>query len=464
MKYFSKKDLQYSTIIILLIISSSSCERFLDVDDPNNQISQTVVFKDKSTALSALADIYTNFRDNTLLKGDTSGLHILLGCYTDELVSVTSGQEGFRAFYELGVRANNREVDNIWINAYKQIYSANSIIEGIEKSKSNLDEATRNQLTGEALAIRALLHFYLVNIYDDIPYVNTTDYTTNQSISRSSIQEVYASVIKDFKQAELLLNDGYPTTNKSHLNKAAVQLLLARVYLYQKDWTNALQYSQKLISNNAYSIEEDIEKTFLKDSRSAIWQFMPIEEGINTLEGQYFTFVSLPPTSIVLSNELINSFEANDKRKSAWIKTLSDAEMTYSHAFKYKQNLKTPNSLEYSIMLRIEEAYLIAAEAENEMGDPGLALNYLKATRERAGLSLPETASQTEIRGMVIEERRHELFTEGGHRFFDLKRTGMLDDRMTTVKTNWKPYMKILPIPERELLANPNLKPQNNGY
>ncbi len=64
----------------------------------------------------------------------------------------------------------------------------------------------------------------------------------------------------------------------------------------------------------------------------------------------------------------------------------------------------------------------------------------------------------------VIKERRSELFTEFGHRFYDLRQHNLLDAVMAVNKTGWKTHFKLLPLPESELLLNPNLNPQNEGY
>ena len=150
-----------STVLFLLV----HCERFVEVDYPTNQISQFTVFKDKSTALSALADVYANLRSNSLLSGNISGVTFLTGCYTDELQTNSTQQNGIKAFYDLTVQSTTPAVDDIWISAYRNIYAVNNIIDGVARSGAYLDESTRNTLTGEALAIRALLHLYLAGLY-----------------------------------------------------------------------------------------------------------------------------------------------------------------------------------------------------------------------------------------------------------------------------------------------------------
>lgn len=454
-------------IIISLTIGMSmvsNCTDFLEIDSPKNMIAQTSIFKDKNMAQSALADLYSNLRNNSLLRGDISGMHFLLGCYTDELVAVTSQETDFKIFFNLAVQPSTKSVDDLWINAYKQIYAANNILEGVDRSSEYLDDATVKQLKGEALAIRAFLHFQLTMTYGDIPYVTSTDYIINQSISKSTHKVVMQNILSDLHEGESLLLYSYPTATKSHINKTAVELLLSRTYLYEKDWQHALEYAAKVINNPSYSMETDLAKVFMKDNKSSIWYFMPAEPGINTLEGQYFIIPTLPAQNAVLSAGLVNSFEPTDARRQQWIKSITNTQETFYFPFKYKQNGKTTASVEYSIMFRTEEAYLTMAEAENELGFGNSALINLNKIRNRAGLLSLPLLPKEQLRTAILEERRHEFFTEGGFRFFDLKRTGSLDAVMIGIKPAWKSYMSIIPLPERELLANPNLKPQNNGY
>jgi len=461
--YHSKKFF-LTSIILFCSFYLISCEKFLEVDDPNNQISQSMVFKDKGLAYAALSDVYSNLRSNTFLNGSLYGVGTLMGCYTDELSSVSNQSLDFKSFFDLSVQQNTTVVNTIWVNAYKQIYAVNNIIEGVGKSTAYLDQQTVDQILGEAYFIRGFLHFYLVNLYGDIPYITTTDYLQNQSVSRQSLDNVYVHIEEDYQKADQYLTDQYPTANRTRINRSGVRLALARLYLYKQEWAKAEIMADLIIQNPLYTMEQDISKTFLKDSKSAIWQFMPLEAGVNTLEGQYYIFSTLPPQNVVLSQNLLDSFEPGDQRKQKWTKALSNATMSYSYPYKYTQNNKTSSSLEFSIVLRVEEAYLIWAEAENELGNIQTAINRLNQLRQRAGLAGLGSLNQQQVRTAVMDERRHELFTEFGHRFFDLKRKDLLNTYMPTVKSSWKNHMSLLPLPENELIANPSLKPQNDGY
>src|SRR5690606_31457577 len=129
---------------------------------------------------------------------------------------------------------------------------------------------------------------------------------------------------------------------------------------------------------------------------------------------------------------------------------------------KYKN--RTANTNEYSVVVRLEEVYLMLAEALAQQNKTGEALPYLNATRTRAGLAALQLPMGPEVlKTEILAEYRREFFTEMGQRFFTLKRMGRLNDLMTT-KPNWKQRDARWPIPQKELLLNPALKPQNDGY
>lgn len=457
-----KKAVPYIATILLGLFAQ--CERFVTLDSPANQITQEQVFRDKATALAALADMYAGLRDNGMLDGTAAGAHFLTALYTDDLQTASAWQSGFRPFYDLTLQSNSYTVENLWTASYKTIYSANNILEGVAESSEYIDQLTRNALSGEALAVRAMVHLYLTSLFGDVPYVNTTDYHINQNIAKSEAAAVLGSVKEDLLQAAELLPAAEVSADKTRLGRTAVQLLLARVCLYQSDYNNAAMYARMVMADPELALETDLSKVFLKESSGTVWQFAPVEPGANTWEAQTYYILDTPPPYAFLSENLTGSFENGDLRKTAWVSSIQDGTVVYSFPSKYRQYTKTDISQEYAVMLRLEEAVLIAAEAEARLGNTGEAIAFLKKIRLRAGLSTPDILSPENVMDLVMQERRHELFTEGAHRFFDLKRWDLLDTVMPSVKTQWQPFMKNWPLPYRELQLNQNLKPQNYGY
>jgi len=449
-------------IYAILVLLLGSCDSFVDTDLSDSQLSSQTVFENATTANAAMTDIYARIRDTGLLTGQITGLSNLLGVYADELNFYGNGTSPLLPFYNNALIASNNEVGEFWNSAYSQVYAANAVMEGVANSKS-LDDATKSQLTGEALFVRALLHFYLVNLYGDIPYVTVTDYRANSTVTRIPVQTIYAKIRADLENAVSQLPESYTNPERTRPNKAAAHALLARLTLYAGEWAEAANEASAVLNSPDYVFPAMLEAEFLKDSPATIWQLAPRNGVANTLEAQTFIFTSGPPPMVSLSDNLMEAFEPGDNRKSAWTKEVTDGTTSWYHANKYKELYNTAASLEYSIILRTAEMYLIRAEARAKQGDLIGAKEDVDVIRHKAGL--PDTTAETanEIIEAVQKERRVEFFTELGHRFFDLKRTGTID-AILAGKPGWNSNDQLFPLPEKELLANPFLRPQNTGY
>lgn len=458
-----KQHLKICFLNLALLILIAGCDSFVEVDLPNSQLTSKSVFEDKTTANAAMTQVYAKMRDNGLFSGNTSGLPHLLGNYADELKFYGNPQDGTAAFYNNVVLQSNSTVKSLWNESYNQIYGANAVIEGVNASET-LAQADRDQLKGEALFTRALIHFYLANLFGDIPYIKTTDYKKNAFAAKENPNITYKYCIEDLLLAQTLLPSAYKTSDRTRPNKFAAHALLAKIYLYTQQWPESSNEASAVLNNTAlYAFENDLSKVFLKESKSTIWQFAPSLNGSNTLEAQTFVFTIGPPPLSALSQDLINSFQQTDKRRQLWISSVSEANSVWFYPSKYKSK-STTVSTEYSILLRLNEVYLIRAEARAHAGDLIGSKEDLNRIRNAAGILNTEAVSQNEILQAILKERQLELFTEMGARFFDLKRFGVLDQTLSVTKSGWDSFESNLPIPETELNLNKNLQPQNTGY
>ncbi|WP_207765330.1 RagB/SusD family nutrient uptake outer membrane protein [Solitalea longa] len=450
-----------SCFLLILSLTLGACDSFVKVDLPASQLSAKTVFEDAGTAKAAMAGLYAKMRDGGILTGHSSGVSCSLGLYADEfdyyyLYSVDN-------FYTNSLFPGDNGVNNTWNRSYNQIYSANAILAGLDNS-TTIAEADKKQLQGEALFIRALLHFYLVNLFGDIPYINTTDHLLNSKVSRMPANKIYSLIVMDLNKAVELLSEDYVSSERIIPNRSTATAFLARVYLYMGLYPEASNASSAVINNPLYVWETDLDKIFLKESSTTIWQFMPNTSDSNTAEGSIYIFTSGPPPIVGLRTDFVNSFEVGDQRKTHWTKAVTDGITTWYHAFKYKQQSSTPSSVEYSIVFRLAEQYLIRAEARAYQGDLSGAKEDLNLIRTTAGLSKSTAITFDEIINDILKQRRFELFTEFGQRFFDLKRTGKLDEVLSVSKPGWNTTDSLWPLPALELNSNPNLNPQNPGY
>lgn len=452
--------------LVILVALLTACSDFVAVDLPNNRLASETVFEDAATAESALKDIFAKMRDNGLLS--KGGLNTHMGLYADALELHRTGAE--LAYQDHSLQANDATALVWWNAAYNQIYAANDLIEGMAQS-GGLTPEDSDQFKGEALFVRAYLYLLLVELYGDIPYTTGTDYIVNTTLTRTAKAVIYQHIITDLKEAINLLPEEDNIGEKIRPYKAVAEAVLARAYLYTEDWTLAEATSTRVIDKFG-DLEPDLNNVFLKDATGTIWQFAPNFDG-DTAEGStfIFTFAFGTPFNYSLNQNLLDAFEANDKRRIDWVGEVPnsqnnpDPEFWY-HAFKYKVQLISSHtgSLEYSVQLRLAEQYLIRSEARAHLNDIPGAQADLNRIRNRAGLGNTSAATLNTLLDAILQERRVEFFTEKGHRWFDLKRMGKDKEILSPIKPGWRDTDILLPIPEQELSLNPNLLPQNDGY
>lgn len=448
----------------LLFAALYACDSFVEVDLPKSQLTNEAVFSDYATADAALKDIYAKIRDRGILTGTNSGISNQLGNYTDEITAYGNLSNLSTKFYNNALLPSSVEVAEYWNSTYNLIYAANAVIEGTAVSKTLTDQQ-KDQLQGEALFIRAFSHFYLVNLFGDIPYIVETDYRKNSTVIRIPSETVFQNIISDLENALLKLSGNYDNLQRIRINKLVCRSFLARVYLYNKMYAESSNEASAVINESSlFSLEQNLDDVFLIGSKEIIWQLQSSNSGVNTLEAATFIFDSAPPPVVALNSVLVNSFPVNDLRLNHWVKSVSNDDANFYHVFKYKEKNFTGTSKEYSVVFRLAEQYLIRSEARARQGDLIGAKEDLNKIRARAGLAPTAAVTQQHILQAVLQERRWELFTEYGHRFFDLKRFDAIDSVLSLVKPGWNTTDSLFPLPQGELSANPNLRPQNSGY
>ncbi|REC50630.1 MULTISPECIES: RagB/SusD family nutrient uptake outer membrane protein [Chryseobacterium] len=446
--------------MLSILTTCFSCEKMLEVETPENQIDKEMVFEDVQTANAALAGLYAGVRDNSMVAGDQMGP--ILGTYTDDLENhAVTTANGIIDIYRNQHIENNSVIYSAWSSNYQQVYTANAILEGLESSQA-LPQSQKQRMKGEALFLRTLLLYYQQQLFGDIPYPVTTNYMINQTIAKTPSAEVLERLESDLMESANLLNDAYTNAERIFVNKKAAEMLLAKVLMHQNRWQEAEALLKGIIQSSLYTWEADVSKVFLKTGKHIIFQLKPALAGDPTREANIYYFGTAAPTNYSLSTTLYNSFSAADQRRQKWIAAVPVGSTVWYRADKYKVRLN--NSTEYSIVFRLEEAYLLLAECLAQQSKISEALPYVNATRLRAGLTaLPASMTQVNLLNAVLDENRKEFFAEMGKRFFDLKRAGQLS-QLLSAKPNWQPFHQLWPIPQKELLLNPAMKPQNTGY
>jgi hypothetical protein len=467
-----------------------ACNKPIVVDPPGNTVNEQNVFKTDATAIAVLNGIYSGMIGNgggTIFNGSQS-ITLLAGLSADELTLYSAVADNkLTAYYKNALSAATtlgNYGSEFWAGSggnglYSYIFICNAAIEGLNKS-ATLTPSVKQQLAGEAKFLRAFFYFYLVNLYGDVPLALSTDPKVNATLPRTPKAQVYQQIINDLMDAQNLLSSNFlngslvayqGSSERVRPTKWAATALLARVYLYTSAYSNAETQASLVINQASLFSLSSLNNVFLKNSSEAIWQIQPIATGRNVEDGFTFILPSSGPNGnsnpVYLSNQLFNSLETGDQRKTAWTGSVAPGTITYYFPYKYKSTIASGSATEYLMMLRLAEQYLIRAEARGQQNNISGAQADLNVIRNRAGLPNTTAATQSDLLSAILHERQVELFTELGQRWLDLKRTNNVDNVMRVVTPlkggTWNSNWQLYPVPVSDIQKNPALV-QNSGY
>lgn len=391
--------------------------------------------------------------------------------------------------------ANIGDLASWYAALYSAIQSTHVVIDKVPDI--DMDAATKSRYIAQARFLRALHYFQLVRSFGDVPKV--TSLNPPADMSRSPRSEIYNEIIIPdliFAKNNLPTRNEWPSRDAGRATKHAAQSLLAKAYLYQKNFTDAATEAMEVIHSGLYDLESDFSTAFRPEGEfglESVFEVGALPFGSGPTGGNQFANTQgvrgKPNRGWGFNRpslDLINSFDDNDPRMDATVIFLGeildgvliegdastpdetlDEEGNVIQIETYNQKVWVPGSTTeepfgYNVkLLRYAEVLLIAAEALNESGNPGDALIELNKVRSRVGLDDITETNQEALRQLILLERRHELALEQ-ERFYDLVRTGNAPDIMGPL--GFVPGKhELFPIPTSELLLNPKLT-QNQGW
>lgn len=493
------KYLKYITIAIL-ILSAQSCSDFLE-QEPGTQTSIDELLQNKQGVLMALKGLYTNVESN--VRGERFGVYAdLQGGNLKVTPYETTANKGeitiptaLKNTYSFEDQADVSDFKTFYDGSYSIINQANLILEYTPKL-TDATETEKNQIIAEALTIRAYAHFLLSLIYSQ-NYGYTLNAThlgivyNTQSIKsgikypeRETVANTYSFIINDLKTA---INN-YTTTSGlegpaySYFSSKSAKALLARVYLYKRDWQNAYDTANDVIINSGVSLMSSanlvsewekpdlpvseilLEFSTPKDNSGTTSSSMASVFGYSTSPAPSFT-ISDTGRKYVASNDLFNLYETNDLRKKLFLNLQLSTLIAGNQILQPYNFTKKYHDNPGYVAFRLSEMYLIRAEAAAQNNKPDLAMADINIIRARANATL--LTSSANILENVLLERRKELCFEG-HLLFDLLRNqrGITrnDGCISNIcSLNYPSPKFILPIPTYNINLNSNLK-QNESY
>lgn len=471
-----KNPIEGYHLSILFIVVLCGCTKLVEVTSPITSSNKDVVYASDATATAVLTGVYSKISE----AGITSGLNAL-SLYPElssDNLALLDGvtDEDYMGYFKNSLTSLTTGGGDFWNNLYPIIFTVNSALEGLMTS-TTLTVDVKQQLLGEAKFIRSLCYYYLINLYGDVPLVLSTDYKLNSTLVRTSKFMIIGQIIKDLSEAKESLSPNYldaamnATEERISPTKWAAVALLARVYLYAEQYPEAEKEATILIENRSLFDTVSLENVFIKNSKEAIWQIQPVGSFItNTADARFFTLPETGPNifenKVYLTDNLLNAFELGDKRRTIWIGTVSVNGKSFPYPAKYKNAEPFSPVTEYTMVLRLAEQYLIRAESRARQGKLNEGVTDLNIIRKRAGLLPKDAVTKEDLLISILTERRNELFTEWGHRWFDLKRLDLADEVLASVKgNNWQTSDQLYPIPQSDMDRNPGLAGnQNPGY
>jgi starch-binding outer membrane protein, SusD/RagB family len=478
-----KKLIIYCAIFIILF--SASCKKdFLDVPDKTTLLREAYVVDLKTT-------------------GDfLNGVYVQLGWYFyygyhiiyPELVADNIKPTRSNVLPDLytwnqlpndasPITMNSRakNLNSCWFTGYRVIRDCNFVVENVDKYRAE-NPAKADDIKGQALALRALIHSVLVNVYAQapnftadashpgVPYVNVHDWS--QPVSRQTVAQVYDMIVADLNNALGLLSAD--ADNKGYINRNAVTALLARVHLARGNWQQAKNMAVQVSKAVPIMTGADYpSKLYTVGEIEALFQLPPATPGAPDGGGEYFTsfagyyFGGAQKIFRATADVALLLTESATDVRSTWV-TLNGSNYDITK-FPVDQvpGIWSPEASYYQTVFRSSEMYLVAAEAYAQLNNADSARYYLDAIRMRADNTLtPGAETGTALLEAIYEERRKELSFEG-FRMFDLQRWKKSVERNDASNPNAKslPYpanKAIAPIPLQDVQLS-GLS-QNTGY
>ena len=484
----------YNTAVALgVLLGASSCDGFLDRIPTDSVVSES--------AMATLADaevvangLYTDLKYYTMYGSYIPYMGDMRG---DNLYPTNASGTG-RTIYTLEYEPVQSTYFGMWQNYYTTIMRANTLIANIETIPvmSSADQEKKNDILGQALAIRALCHWDIARLYG-YPYMKDNGASlgavvltevvapSESKLPRNTVAETYAQVEKDLTLALTKLSK---SKNDGHFNYWAARMLQAKVALYKGDWQTAFTAASEVVESSPYRMVPNSEYLAYWGKQcddESVLEFLVTNTGDIDSDGGFYTMYhnmwfddKAAGADIIPSKAWKDLFADTPNDVRAQMIAYDDPETGAIKSGEYWLKKFIGNKdLGYTFrrnnprIFRITDAYLMAAEAALELaGKQDIANEYLNAVVKRAD---PTAADVVATLDRIQIERQKEFIGEG-HRFFDVLRRGgkivkdaSLDDRdfagNTRQEIDWNDHRVVLPISHNEIMLYPELQ-QNPGY
>lgn len=463
---------QHLIIWTLCLLLTTSCGDWLNVQ-PNSQVEDSELFSDEQGFKEALAGVYSSMvNESTYGKELTFGAIGILG---QEWDNYPSSRYADLSEYNYDPTASTSIISNLWNSQYNSIANVNNILENIDSKEKLFKRNNYSIIKGEALALRAFLHFDLLRCFGvsfvvnpqmpSIPYVTLYNYQVSEQLS---VESVAQNILHDLTVAEELLKEdpiltgeritesidnGYLLNRQVHLNYYAVKGLEARIYLWMGQYQKAMEAADVVINSGKFPWAEASLLQNGEDNSMATEQLFGLNDvNQQTLSDSYFNLDNGTSTFSINQSTLLDYYDNQtaDYRYLYLFKSSTNTDIIdYRFSQKFTpSNNEDPYYTEKIPLLRVAEMYLIKAESLYRLTGSGLQiLNLLRTMRNVA----PMESEPADFFQELIREYRRELIGEG-QLFFLYKRLNQMQILRSDIDiVNQKGYT--FPLPQDETTA-----------
>lgn len=511
-------------LYILIAFTCFACEEFLE-EEPRSLIAPETFYASESDARQAVNGIYGILKNNSIY-GQVgldhfydNGADIIEPNRSANFVEPIGNYSLNEALADVSVQ--KMSVSDTWKDLYRVIYNANIIIERVT-GNDGIQQDAQTEIIAETTFIRALCYWHITNLWGSAPYYREAlNIDEVKTLGRTDEDTILADILLDLQYAQdnMLSDSEMPEDQRGRATKWAAAMVMAKIYMQQKEWGLGLNKCLEIINQsnheilptyaevfdplNEYNSEIIWALDFAKDIRGQFEEGTVREDGTLPAvfgNGNWRPSIFAPrlrdepknssersalAAALTDRNEAFNGtglqvaskdfaekFPMNDLRRPL---NVMDSYLGFELNYPYMpkvMNLSTDLSPRFNhsdnrLVFRLADVVLMAAECENELNGPGDAYQYLEQIRKRAYVDEADWKlsglTQQEFREVIYDERKWELAGECNRRY-DLIRWGILLDvvqnleyRFWEPNKNIKPWHVKLPIPLQELQLNPNL-------
>lgn len=370
-------------------------------------------------------------------------------------------------------KPSNGILSSYWANFNNNVYRCNLLLDQIDGA--NFAENLKKQYKGEAMFIRALNYFNMYRIWGGVPATkHVVSAAEALKVARYSDEQMFDLIAGDLKEIvdNNYLPETYSSADMGRATSGAAKALLGKVYLTFHKWTEAKDILSQLIGK--YQLVSPIAQVFNVDNKNNNEIIFAVHFN-KEIEGEghsYWYNLTNASDDTNQTSSLLNTFPTGDDRKDliTYVQVEKNVRLMNKFYDTKSPTFKTVGNDQ--ILLRYADVLLMYAEALNEIqydaSEGSLALKYLNAVRQRAGISnltAKQLPTQEKFRKGILIERQRE-FPYEGQRWFDLVRMGFAKSVMAENGVEIKDYQLLFPIPQQEIekVGDKSILWQNPGY